>query len=72
MIDDVLLHLSAQSGHIINRLPSVGGVGNTETEIEVETLDQLISKVVALDHSESRNGLGSNAEDEFGTNDLLV
>ena len=47
---------------LVLRVPSIGGFRHAEREGEIETLDQTVSEVVALDHAEVPDLLPSNFE----------
>ena len=70
--DDILLLLWGQVGHVVDRFPGVGGVGDAESEAEIERFDELPSEVVTLDHAEVGDSVGSYGENELGPNGLVA
>ena len=52
----ILTHFWRENRHLILCLPSVGATRNAEGEGEVVALDQLVTTIMALNHTEILHG----------------
>ena len=70
VVDHLLFDFLGEVGDVVDILPVIDWIGDTEGECEIETLDELVPEVMSLDHSEIFTRLVANGEFEGGTHGL--